>query len=111
LPNTKTRRSTMNLAFTFGGAPANLNFVFYIVNAKRLLAMERDTVTTATPLLSGVVVQQQTPSGGFSDASLNGNMVIYLTGLSNCGSGAMGVAKAVAGRITAGCRGTANLDF
>ena len=111
LPDTKTGRGTMNLAFTFGGAPANLNFVFYIVNAKRLLALERDTVTTATPLLSGVVVQQQTPSGGFSDASLNGNMVIYLTGLSNCGSGAMGVPKAVAGLITAGGTGTLNLDF
>ena len=101
----------MNLAFTFGGAPANLNFVFYMVNAKRLLAMERDTVTTATPLLSGVVVQQQTPSGGFTDASLNGNMVIYLTGLSNCGSGATGVPKAVAGLIAAGGTGTLNLDF
>lgn len=109
--DTKTGRGTMNLAFTFGGAPANLNFVFYIVNAKRLLAMERDTVTTATPLLNGVVVQQQTPSGGFTNASLNGNMVIYLTGLSNCGSGAMGVPKALAGLITAGGTGTLNLDF
>jgi hypothetical protein len=109
--DTKTGRGTMNLAFTFGGAPANLNFVFYIVNAKRLLAMERDAVTTATPLLSGVVVQQQTPSGGFTNASLNGNMVIYLTGLSNCGSGATGVPKAVAGLVTAGGTGTLNLDF
>ena len=109
--DTKTGRGTMNLAFTFGAAPANLNFVFYIVNAKRLLAMERDTVTTATPLLNGVVVEQQTPSGGFTNASLNGDMVIYLTGLSNCGSGAMGVPKAVAGLITAGGTGTLNLDF
>ena len=109
--DTKTGRGTMNLAFTFGGAPANLNFVFYIVNAKRLLVMERDSVTNATPLLNGVVVQQQTPSGGFTDASLNGNMVIYLTGLSNCGSGGMGVPKAVAGLITADGTGTLNLDF
>lgn len=107
----RTGRGTMNLAFTFGGAPANLNFVFYIVNAKRLLAMERDTVTTATPLLHGVVMQQQTPSGGFTDASLNSNMVIYLTGLSNCGSGATSVPKAVAGLITADGTGTLNLDF
>lgn len=107
----RTGRGTMNLAFTFGGAPANLNFVFYIVNTKRLLAMERDTVTTATPLLNGVVMQQQTPSGGFTDASLNSNMVIYLTGLSNCGSGATGVPKAVAGLITADGTGTLNLDF
>lgn len=109
--DTKTGRGTMNLAFTFGGAPANLNFVFYVVNAKRLLAMERDTVATATPLLNGVVVQQQTPSGGFTNASLNGNMVIYLTGLSNCGSGGTDVPKAVAGLMTAGGTGTLNLDF
>lgn len=109
--DTKTGRGTMNLAFTFGGAPANLNFVFYIVNAKRLFAMERDTVTTATPLLSGVVVQQQTPSGGFTDASLNANMIIYLTGLSNCGSGATSVPKAVAGLLTASGTGSLNLDF
>jgi hypothetical protein len=109
--DTKTGRGTMNLAFTFGGAPANLNFVFYIVNGKKLFAMERDTVTTSTPLLNGTVVQQQTPAGGFSNASLNGNMVIYLTGLSNCGSGAVGVPKAVAGLLTAGGTGTLNLDF
>jgi hypothetical protein len=109
--DTKTGRGTMNLAFTFGGAPANLNFVFYIVNGKKLLAMERDTVTASTPLLNGTVVQQQTPAGGFSNASLNGNMVIYLTGLSNCGSGAAGVPKAVAGLLTAGGTGTLNLDF
>ena len=109
--DTKTGRGTMNLAFTFGGASANLNFVFYIVNAKRLLAMERDTVTSATPLLNGVVVRQQTPSGGFTNASLNGNMVIHLTGLSSCGSGATGVPKAVAGLITAGGSGALNLDF
>jgi len=48
--------------------------------------MESDAVTTATPLLNGVVVQQQTPAGGFSNFSLNGNMVISLTGLSLCGS-------------------------
>jgi hypothetical protein len=109
--DTKTGRGTMNLAFTYGGAPASLNFAFYIVNAGRLFAMERDTVTTSTPLLNGTVVRQQTPAGGFTDASLNGNMVIYLTGLSNCGSGAMGVPKAVAGVITAGGSGTLNLDF
>ncbi len=38
-------------------------------------------------------------------------MVIYLTGLSNCGSGATGVPKAVAGLIAAGGTGTLNLDF
>src|SRR6267154_1751580 len=84
--NTATGRGTMHLAFTFGGTPASLNFVFYVVNAGKLFVMESDVVTTATPLLSGVVVQQHTPAGGFTNASLNGNMVIYLTGHSACGT-------------------------
>src|SRR5258708_4290718 len=92
--NTATGRGTMQLAFTFGGTPDTLNFVFYVVNSGKLFAMERDAVTTATPLLNGVVVQQQIPAGGFSNASLNGNMVIYLTGLSNCGGGTVGVPTA-----------------
>ena len=78
--DTKTGRGTMNLAFTLGGAPANLNFVFYSVNGKRLFAMERDTVTTSTPLLNGTVVQQQTPAVRFSNISLSGNTGIYPTG-------------------------------
>jgi len=32
-------------------------------------------VSTATPLLNGAMTQQQTPVGGFSNASLSGNMV------------------------------------
>src|SRR5258708_28790929 len=101
----------MNLILTFGGEPASINFFFYNVKGGRLFAMERDMVTTATPLLNGTVVRQQTPAGGFTNASLNGNMVIYLTGLSNCGSGAVGVPKAVAGLFTAGGNGTPSLHF
>jgi hypothetical protein len=86
--DTATGRGAMSLAFTFGGTPDNLNFVFYVVNSGKLFVMESDVVTSATPLLNGVVVQQQIPAGGFSNASLNGNMVIDLTGLSNC-SGAL----------------------
>ena len=104
-------RGTMHLAFTFGGTPANLNFVFYIVNAGRLFAMARDTVTTAAPLLSGTVVRQQTPAGGFTNASLKGNAVIYMTGLSTCSGSSSGVPKAVAGLFTASGSGTLNLDF
>jgi len=109
--NAAAGRGTMNLAFTFGGAPASLNFVFYIVNAGKLFAMERDAVTTATPLLNGVVVQQHSPAGGFSNSSLNGNMVIYLTGLSTCGGGASGVPKAVAGLLTADGKGAFTLTY
>jgi len=55
----------MNLSFTFGGTPASLNFVFYVVNSGKLFVMENDGVSTATPLLNGAMTQQQTPAGGF----------------------------------------------
>src|SRR5467141_2951965 len=108
--NTATGRGTMNLAFTFGGTPDSLNFVFYVVNSGKLFVMESDVVTTATPLLNGVVVQQHTPAGGFTNASLNGNMVIHLTGLSMCGS-ASGVPKAGAGLLTANGSGAFSLTY
>src|SRR5258708_19784940 len=85
--NAATGRGTMHFAFTFGGAPGSLNFVLYVVNSGKFFAMENDVVTTATPLLNGTVMQQQTPSGGFTNSSLNGNMVIYLTGSSLCATG------------------------
>ena len=108
--NPATGRGTMHLAFMFGGTPDSMNFVFYIVNSGKLFVMESDTVTTATPLLNGVVNQQQIPAGGFSNASLNGNMVIYLTGLSMCGTGSS-VPKAGAGLLTANGSGTLSLTW
>src|SRR5260370_8351607 len=108
--NTATGRGSMHLAFTFGGAPASLNFVTYVVNSGKLFAMERDTVTPATPLLTGAVVQQEIPAGGLSNASLNGDMVIYLTGLSMSGS-ASGVPKAVAGLLTTNGNGALSLTY
>jgi hypothetical protein len=109
--NTATGRGTMHLAFTFGGTPDSMNFVFYIVNSGKLFVMESDSVSTPTPLVTGAVVQQQIPPGGFTNASLNGNMVIYLTGLSVCGSGAVGVPKAVAGLLTANGSGAFSLTY
>jgi hypothetical protein len=108
--NTATGRGTMNLAFTFGGTADSLNFVFYVVNSTKLFVMENDPVTTATPLLNGEVVQQQLPAGGFTNSALNGNMVIYLTGLSMCGSGS-GVPKAGAGLLTANGSGSFSLTY
>jgi hypothetical protein len=108
--NTATGRGTMQLAFTFGGTPDTLNFVFYVVNSGKLFVMESDPVTTATPLLNGMVVQQHTPAGGFTNASLNGNMVISLTGLSMCSS-APGAPKAGAGLLTANGSGAFSLTY
>lgn len=108
--NTATGRGTLHLAFTFGGTPDTMNFVFYIVNSGKLFVMESDPVTITTPLLTGAVLQQQTPAAGFTNASLNGNMVIYLTGLSMCGS-ASGVPKAVAGLLTANGGGALSITY
>jgi len=105
-----TGRGAMRFMFTFGGAPDSLNFVTYIVNAGKFFAMENDAVTTATPLLNGAVVQQQIPTGGFTSSSLNGNMVISLTGLSACGSGSE-VPKAVVGLLTADGAGALSLTY
>jgi len=108
--NTATGRGTMRLAFSFGGTPDTMNFVFYVVNSGKLFVMESDAVTTATPLLNGVVVQQQMPAGGFTNASLNGNMVISLTGHSACGT-VSGVPKAVAGLLTTNGSGALSLTY
>src|SRR6266581_4346465 len=108
--NTAPARGTMRLAFTFGGTPDTMNFVFYVVNSGKLFVMESDIVTTATPLLNGVVVQQHTPTGGFTNASLNGNMVISITGHSACGT-ASGVPKAVAGLLTTSGNGALSLTY
>lgn len=108
--NAATGRGTMHFSFTFGGAPGSLNFVVYVVNAGKFFAMESDAVTTATPLLNGAVVQQQTPTGGFTNSSLAGNMVIALTGLSACGSGSE-VPKAVVGLLTANGAGALSLTY
>lgn len=81
--DTTTGRGTMNLPPVIGGSLLNLDFVFYVVNGGKLLAMDADVVSPAAPLLVGTMLQQQTPIGGFTDASLNGAMVMYFT----CGSG------------------------
>ncbi len=108
--NAATGRGTMSLAFTFGGTPDTMNFVFYVVNSGKLFVMESDPATTATPLLNGAVVRQQIPAGGFTNASLNGNLVISLTGHSACGT-VSGVPKAVAGLLTTNGNGALSLTY
>jgi len=95
------------------GALQPLNFAFYIVNSGKLFAMEIDAVTIMTPLLNGVVLQQQSPIGGFSSASLNGGMVIYLTGRagSGCGGGTGPAPNVLAGLLTADGIGTVGLTY
>jgi hypothetical protein len=107
-----TGRGMMTLPGLLGTPPQNLNLVFYVVNAGRVFAMEMDAVTLVTPLLNGVVSQQQSPIGGFSSSSLNAGMVFSLTGRSSvCGGAAGAAANVLAGLLTSDSVGTATLSF
>jgi hypothetical protein len=97
-------RGILNMPPALGGTPTNLNFVFYVVNAGKVFAMETDAVSPVTPLLNGALLQQQTPALGFTDASLNNGMVIYLTGRS-------GAACVGGGLITANGFGLLTLTY
>jgi hypothetical protein len=97
-----TGRGILNLPPAVGGTPINLDFVFYVVNAGKVFAMEMDALSPATPLLTGVVLHQQTPPIlGFTSTSLNGGMVMYGSGT---GAGE-------AGLLTADGIGMLTLDF
>ena len=109
--DTTSGRGTMILPPLAGGVPQSLNMVFYMVNAGKLFAMEIDPVTISTPLLSGQILQQQSPAGGFSSASLNGGMVIYLTGEAAGCTGTSLAPNVVAGLLTAGGLGTLTLTY
>jgi hypothetical protein len=109
--DTANGRGTMTLRFSFQGtALYTLNFVFYIVNSGKLFAMETDPLMGSTPLLSGVMLQQQAPSGGFSNASLQGNIVIYLTGQSYC-NGLNTSSDVIVGSLGADSNGALTLIF
>src|SRR5258708_25549642 len=71
-------RGILNMPPVAGGAPINLDFVFYVVNAGKVFAMEMDALSPAAPLLAAAVLRLQTPSIlGCTTASLNGAMGIY----------------------------------
>ena len=96
-----TGRGIMNIPPVVGGAPINLDFVFYVVNARKLFAMEMDALSPATPLLTGVVLHQSPGFVGFTNAWLNAGMVMY-----GAGTGA-----GEAGLLTADGLGTLQVDF
>jgi len=111
--DTSSGRGMLNLPPLAGGIPQNLNFVFYVVNSGKLFAMESDSPTPATPLLNGAFLQQQTPLGGFSNASLNGGMVMYLTGRvgSGCGNNSGAAPNVIAGLLTGNATGGLTLTY
>ena len=92
-----TGRGVANLPPVIGGALPNLDFVFYVVSSGKLFIMDVDAVSPGSPLLNGTVLQQQTPAGGFTNASLNSGMVIYLTGTGSSGGSGCGGAGLLTG--------------
>src|SRR6202521_4650857 len=109
--DTTTGRGIINLPALLGGAPQNLDYAFSVVNAGKLFAMEMDAVSPLTPLLNGMLLQQQTPVGGFSSSSLNGNTTMYLTGPTICPGGASAAPNVVAGLLSTNGVGIANLTY
>jgi hypothetical protein len=109
--DTTTGRGVINFPPLLGGAPQNLDFVFYIVNAGKLFAMEADVLSSLTPALNGMLLQQQTPVAGFSSTSLNGNTVMYLTGRTICPGGANAAPNVIAGLLSTNGVGIANLTY
>ena len=109
--DTATGRGLINFPPLLGGAPQNLDFAFYVVNSGKLFAMEMDAVAPLTPLLNGVFLQQQTPALGFSSASLNGGMVIYLTGRAPTACGTSPAPNVIAGLLSANGIGALNLTY
>ncbi|HWO27867.1 MAG TPA: hypothetical protein VNO32_03625 [Candidatus Acidoferrum sp.] len=111
--DTSNGRGMLNLPPIAGGIPQNLNFVFYVVNSGKLFAMESDAPSPATPLLNGALLQQQTPVGGFSNASLNGGMVMSLTGRvgSGCGGNSGAAPNVLAGLLSGNATGALTLTY
>src|SRR5260370_35232954 len=99
----------MSLPPLVAGLAQNLDSIFYVGNAGKLFAMEIDAVTSVTPLLNGSVVQQKMPIGVFSNASLNGGMVIYLTGQRVCSTGV--APNVLVGLFTGDGNGALSLDY
>lgn len=111
--DTTNGRGMLNLPPIVGGIPQNLNFVFYVVNSGKLFTMESDAPSPATPLLNGAFLQQQTPVGGFSNASLTGGTVMHLTGRvgSGCGNNSGPAPNVLAGLLTGNATGTLTLTY
>jgi hypothetical protein len=84
-PNSTTGRGTLTLNANIP-APAlgaiNLHFAYYIIAKNQLFLIGTDARGSALPLLSGPA-NAQNLAGGFSNASLDGNIIVGLEGISN----------------------------
>src|SRR2546430_728232 len=73
--------------------------------------MGSEPVSGFPALLDCGGVGPQSPAGGFSNASLNGGMVIYMTGFTFCGNGSGRASDALAGLLTFDGNGALDAAF
>lgn len=95
-PDSTTGRGTMTLNVTIpapGPGAITLNFAYYILATNKLFVAGTDARSSTLPLLSGQVHRQIIPSGGFTNASLRGNIIFALEGVVG-GTGSIAVGQA-----------------
>jgi hypothetical protein len=85
VPDSTTGRGTLTLNANIP-APSlgaiNLHFAYYIIAKNQLFLIVTDARGNSLPLLSGPA-NAQNLAGGFSNASLDGNIIVGLEGISN----------------------------
>ena len=74
------------LSLTWSGQSSPDHSVFYMVSNSQLLFITTDALTT-NGVQAGQMQQQSVPGGGFGISSLDGNEVLYTTGLNGGGTG------------------------
>ncbi len=74
------------LSLTWSGQSSPDHSVSYMVSNSQLLFITTDALTT-NGVQAGQMQQQTVPGGGFGSSSLDGNEVLYMTGLNGGGTG------------------------
>jgi len=100
--DTHSGRGAIRLDAVVGRRLRHFGFAFYMANAGTLLALRSDTVTRSAPLLHGSVLHQNTPPAGFRNADWKGDLVLFLTARTTCGSGWLAL-EMLKGLLQAGC--------
>jgi hypothetical protein len=81
-------------------------FALYMVSSSEILLVGTDPISSTNPLDSGEALQQQ---GTFSQSSLSGNFVLYLSGESGSGSSATSNTSLILGTVTSGGNATVTI--
>jgi len=79
-PNGSTGRGTVSVNAVLPGLPGSLTYAYYIVSASEIFIVDIDATSLLVPQLSGVLLKQNKPGGGFSLASMNGASIFANTG-------------------------------